>query len=81
MSAGTPLVAVDIPSVRELVDDAAVLVPVDDVDRLAGEMQQLLDDPKRRATLAEAGRQRAAQFSWGRTADAVLDAYRRVLER
>ena len=38
MSAGTPLVAVDIPSVRELVDDAAVLVLVDDVDRLAGEM-------------------------------------------
>ncbi len=81
MSAGTPVVAADIPSVRELVDDAAVLVPVDDADRLAGAMEQLLDDPERRATLAEAGRRRAAQFSWERTADAVVDAYRRVLER
>jgi len=81
MAAGAPIVAMDIPSIRELVDDAAVLVAVDDAEGLAAAMQQLLDDPARRATLAAAGRQRAAQFSWERTADAVVQAYRMALEQ
>ena len=81
MAAGAPIVATDIPSVRELVEDAAVLVPVDDADRLAGAIAELLDDPSRRAALAEAGRQRAAEFSWRRTSEAVVSAYRRALEQ
>jgi phosphatidylinositol alpha-mannosyltransferase len=80
MAAGVPIVAMDIPSVRELVDDAAVLVPVDDAARLAGAIQQLLDDPARRAALAAAAKRRAARFSWDQTADAVVHAYRRALE-
>jgi glycosyltransferase involved in cell wall biosynthesis len=81
MAAGAPIVAMDIPSVRELVDDAAVLVPVNDAGRLAAAIQQLLDDPARRTTLAAAARRRAARFSWDKTADAVVHAYRRALDR
>lgn len=81
MAAGAPLVATDLPSVREVVDGAAVLIPVDDVDALADELGALLDDSSRRAALAEAGRRRAELFSWERMADEVVSAYRRALTR
>jgi glycosyltransferase involved in cell wall biosynthesis len=81
MSQGTPVVATDLPSVRELADGAAVLVPVDNAEALASAISGLLDDPERRARLAQSGRQRAVQFSWSRTADAVVDAYRRAVEQ
>jgi phosphatidylinositol alpha-mannosyltransferase len=79
MAAGAPLVASDLPSVREIVDGAAVLFPVDDSDALAAAISGLLDDPDHRAQLAESGRRRAAEFSWEQTAAAVVGAYRRVL--
>ena len=79
MAAGAPLVATDLPSVRELVDAAAVLVEVGDASQLAGAISELLGDPDERASLGEAGRRRAAQFSWLRTADSVVGAYRTAL--
>lgn len=81
MAAGSPLVATDLPSVRELVDGAAVLVDVADSSELAGAIAELLGDPDRRAALGEAGRRRASQFSWEQTADSVVDAYRTALAR
>jgi glycosyltransferase involved in cell wall biosynthesis len=79
MAAGAPLVASDLPSVRELVDAAAVLVGVGDASQLAGAIAELLGDPDERASLGEAGLRRAAQFSWLRTADSVVGAYRTAL--
>jgi glycosyltransferase involved in cell wall biosynthesis len=81
MAAGTPLLASDLPSVREVVDGAGVLVPVDDVEALAEELARLLGDPGQRAALAEAGRSRAARYSWERMADEVVCAYRKAVAR
>jgi glycosyltransferase involved in cell wall biosynthesis len=81
MAAGAPLVATDLPSVREVVGDAAILVPVDDIDALADGLAQLLDDSDRRRALSEAGRRRAASFTWARMGDEVVFAYRRALSR
>jgi glycosyltransferase involved in cell wall biosynthesis len=79
MSAGLPVVASDIPAVREVAGQAAVLVPPDEPDALREALLELLRDPGRRAVLAEAGRRRARQFSWRTMAEVTLTGYRAAL--
>jgi glycosyltransferase involved in cell wall biosynthesis len=79
MAAGAPLVASDLPSVREAVDGAAELVRPGDSEALAEALGRLLADRDRRDELAAAGRRRAAEFTWRRTADEVVRAYRVAL--
>jgi glycosyltransferase involved in cell wall biosynthesis len=78
MDAGVPLVASDLPSIRELTAGAAALFPVDDAEALAGEIDRLLSQEDDRRRLAEAGRRRAREFSWRRMADEVAGVYHRV---
>jgi glycosyltransferase involved in cell wall biosynthesis len=79
MTAGVPLVASDLPSVRELTGGSAVLFPVEDAHALAGALESLLEDDQRRQMLAEAGRKRAQLFTWPRMAADVVGAYHRAL--
>ena len=73
--AGCALVLGDIPSLREVWEDAAVFVPPDDTDMLMRALRRLVTEPvlcNRMSTLA---RTRALQFSPERMADAYLAAY------
>lgn len=79
MAAGAPLIASDLPSIREVVGSAAELVPADNPRALADAISGVLGDRGRRRSLADAGRERAAGFTWRRTADAVTGAYRAAL--
>jgi glycosyltransferase involved in cell wall biosynthesis len=79
MEAGAPLISSDLPSVREVVDGAAELVPPDDPAALAEALARVAGDAQRRDELAAAGRRRAADFTWARTADGVVRAYRAAL--
>lgn len=81
MAAGTALVASDLPSVREVVDGAAELVPPGDPDALADAIERLLADRDRREELGDAGRSRASAFTWQRTAEQVVRAYGLALAR
>src|SRR5205085_10843889 len=76
MAAGTPVVAARTSSVPEVVGDAAILLD-DPADprAWADAVIELVGDHQRRAELAAAGKQRAAAFSWRRTAQAMLDIY------
>ncbi len=49
------------------------------VSSIASVLDGLLADPERMAALASAGRRRARQFTWERSANATLAAYRRTL--
>ncbi len=71
MAAGTPVVATAAGAVPEVVGDAAVLVPVGDVEALAGGLRSVTDSDDRRATLVARGRARAATFTWERTVDGL----------
>jgi glycosyltransferase involved in cell wall biosynthesis len=73
MAAGTPVVAVETPFVREMCGDAALLVDAEP-SAVADALTSILGNGGA-AALAAAGRSRAAQFSWAQTALAVLDAY------
>jgi glycosyltransferase involved in cell wall biosynthesis len=76
MAAGVPVVAADIPPVREVAGDAAVLVAPGNEVELAGALGALLADRRRRAELSAAGRARASAYTWDACAAATADAYR-----
>jgi len=83
MALGTPAVASDIPSARELAgggDGVIALATVDSADDLARAIILLLDEPERAAAMAARGRQRFLnRYSIGGIADAMVDLYRRCL--
>ena len=76
MASGTPVVASDIPALRELAGTAAVYVDPLDTDDIARGLEEAVE---RREELVDAGRERAAGFSWSRTAEATLAVYRELL--
>jgi glycosyltransferase involved in cell wall biosynthesis len=65
MASGTPVVLSEDPALREVAGAAA-----------AGSVEQALRD---REALVRAGLERAAQFSWRRTAELTVSVYRSVL--
>jgi glycosyltransferase involved in cell wall biosynthesis len=79
MAAGVPVVASDAGSLPEVLGTAAPLVPVGDVDALAGALRATLalDGPAREAVIA-AGRARAATFTWPACAAGLASLYRTV---
>jgi len=77
MAAGTPVVASDLDAFRRVLDDgkAGVLVTAGSPDELSAALDDLLDNPARRAALAAAGRRRAAMWDWPVVARRVLQVY------
>jgi glycosyltransferase involved in cell wall biosynthesis len=76
---GVPVIAAEIPAVREVAGDAAFFVPPNDEDRLAEALRAVSSDSGLRARLAAAGLERAAAFSWDDTAERTLAAYQTAL--
>jgi glycosyltransferase involved in cell wall biosynthesis len=72
MACGTPVIASHTSSIPEVTGDAAALVDPQDVPALAAIMHAVLADPDVREGLRQRGLARAAQFSWSRTARALL---------
>lgn len=80
MAAGVPVVTSNVSSLPEVVGDAGMAVDPYDVDALAAAIQQVLTDDGLRAELRAKGLERAKTFTWGRSAYAHLEAYRRLLQ-
>lgn len=79
MTFGTPVVTSDSSSLPEVTGGAALLFPAGDSGALAHAIARVLDDGVLRARLSEAGPQRAAEFSWERTAELTLAVYREMV--
>jgi glycosyltransferase involved in cell wall biosynthesis len=79
LACGTPVVASDLPALREVLGDQAELVPPGDPAALAAALARVLDDPGGEPARA-ARRTRAAGFTWENCAQATLSAYRLALE-
>ena len=77
MAVGTPSVASDIPAIREVVGDAAVLFPSGDARALASRLADAAKDPASLAPLARRGKERAARFSVEALAERMIRAYER----
>ena len=78
LALGAPVIASDLPPVREIAAGAALLVPAADEDGLTGALELVLGDDARRDEMASGGRRVSARFAWSLTAEAVVDAYRRA---
>jgi glycosyltransferase involved in cell wall biosynthesis len=76
MVRGVPVVASNRSSLPEVAGDAALLVDPEDRGALRGAIERALQDG---VTLGAAGRERARQFSWERTAQLTVETYRRAL--
>lgn len=78
LARGVPTITSDVPALRELAGDAAMLVEPGEVAELAEALARLLGDDTMAADLRRRGPERAAGYTWGATARATLDVYRRA---
>jgi alpha-1,3-rhamnosyl/mannosyltransferase len=81
MASGCPVIASDIPPLREVLGGAGVLVPAGSSDALRAALSLLAKEPARLAELREQGLTRARDFSWDRSAALTLEVYRDVASR
>lgn len=73
MAAGMAIVASDLPSTREIVnEEEALLVKPGNPDSLAEGIKKLIEDPELRNTLARNALVKAEQFSWERRAEKIV---------
>ena len=82
LASGTPVVASDLPVLREVAGDTATFCTPGDVDEWARTAAELLRErtrrPNRWRARQERGRARARQFTWRRFADGVVGVYEQL---
>lgn len=82
MACGAPVIASQIPAITETVGTAAArLVSPTDTQALSRNIIELFENENERRSLSAIGRERAAQFSWERTARLTLEVYRELLQK
>lgn len=79
MRSGTPVIAADIPSLREVGGDAPVYYPAGQIDALSEALHSIFNDQDLRRFKSQSGLSRADQFSWSAAAAQTMDLYREVL--
>jgi glycosyltransferase involved in cell wall biosynthesis len=78
MAQGTPVVTSSVSALPEAVGNAAVLVNPENVFDIARGLRQVLLDDEFREELRRRGYEQVKRFSWDRSAEKVLQVYRRV---
>lgn len=81
MASGLPVIATDIPGVRQLVEDGSsgCLVPVADVEALRQAISTLVSDREARSRMGLKGRELACRSNWASVADRYLDLSEKML--
>jgi glycosyltransferase involved in cell wall biosynthesis len=79
LACGTPVLTANNSSLPEVVGDAALLVPAEDVAAITNGLAQLAADETLRVRLRLAGPPRARRYSWEQAAQQVLSCYRQVM--
>ena len=78
MQRGVPVAAASVSSLPEVGGDAARWFDPYDEDDIAAALIDVLTNEELRRRLSEAGRSRAALFSWRRTAELTLESWDRA---
>jgi glycosyltransferase involved in cell wall biosynthesis len=72
MASGCPVLESDIPALREVSGQGAMLLPPDDVEAWADGIRRVVTDDALRTELRRCGAEAVARYSWTRTAREVL---------
>lgn len=79
MAMGKAIIASDLPSLREILDDtSAAFFTADDEKSLSAILSSLLRDPRRSAKLGATARDRVFNYSWENRAKNILSAITRL---
>lgn len=78
MACGAPVVCSNVPSLSEVVGDAALLVDPYDTNAMKEAVLRVLEDQRTREELKKKGKEQARKFHWEKTAMLTLDAYRKL---
>jgi glycosyltransferase involved in cell wall biosynthesis len=76
MACGCPVVASDIPPIREVTAGTALLFSAGDVEALVRALRDFVSSPGVRQSLSKQGLARSQDFSWDYNARATLQVYR-----
>ncbi len=79
MACGAPVIAGRVAALQEVLGSAARLVDPLNVEALAGNIVELIENDEERRGLASNGPKHAAKFSWAETARRTLNVYRDAL--
>ena len=80
MACGRAVACSNTSAMPEVADGAGLLFDPHDIDDMKRCMEDILVDPELRARKERLGVQRAAYFSWQKSARTTLDVYREVVE-
>jgi len=81
MACGCPVISSNAASLPEVAGDAAVLINPCEFEDLAVAIDKVVSDSALRMDLIEKGFERAAQFSWERTAKLTLEVFKSVADQ
>lgn len=79
MACGTPVVTSNVASLPEVAGDAALLVNPYQIKEISQAMQAIVQEPKLRSQLRQAGLDRSKQFSWSRTGHRTVEVLQQYL--
>ena len=79
MAAGTPVLAADTGALPEVVGDAGMLLPPDEVEAWSTAMGTMNEDDDLRRSMVERGRTWSERFTWTATAKETAAVYRACL--
>lgn len=79
MACGVPVVCSNAASLPEVVGDAALLVPPDDIEALTRALYRVLDDEALRAEMRARELARARRFTWEETARRTAEIYEQMI--
>ena len=79
MACATPVLTSNVSSIPEVAGDAAVMIDPYNINDIAVGLKSILDNETQRNVMIEKGRDQVLQFTWEKSAKALLTIYQRVL--
>ncbi|HOK09686.1 MAG TPA: glycosyltransferase family 1 protein [Candidatus Hydrogenedens sp.] len=79
MSCGTPVIASNCGSLNEILEDTALLVEPSDIQQIAEAIYNLCEDNTKRQVMSHNGIIHAQKFTWEKTAQKTIEAYKKCL--
>lgn len=79
MKCGIPVIASNIPAIREVTQDSAILFNPSDINALTENIYSLLNNENKYNALSALALKNASKFSWGFTAKETLKIYTKVV--